>query len=295
MTGLAPNRRETLTKAEVLAWAERHERARLDVRPFDPPSSVHPDMTLADAYRIQQAWIELQVKAGASIVGHKIGLTSRAMQRAMNIETPDSGYLLDYMVHASGVNLNRSSFVDPKIEVELAFVLGQDLYGPDLTIEDVLEATERIVPALELIDARSWRTHPTTGRTRLLVDTVSDNAADAGIILGHDSFGSDDLDLRWVSAICTRNGVVEETGVAGGVLNHPAVGIVWLAKRYAESMDDGLKAGEIILSGSFTRPLSCQPGDKFVVEYRGHGAEARVDLGSVDLGKIRCDFQGGPA
>lgn len=275
----------TLTDEEIAEWARRHEAARRQVSPIDPPTMFHPDMTLADAYRIQQAWVELQVQGGAEILGHKIGLTSRAMQQAMNIETPDSGYLMDYMFSPSGVELSIGSFVDPKIEVELAFVLSKPLKGIDLTIADVLDATEWVVPALELIDARSWRTHPSTGRTRTVVDTISDNAADAGIILSDSRFRPDDLDLRWVSAICSRNGVVEETGVAAGVLNHPATGIIWLAKRYAEEMDAGLCAGQTILAGSFTRPMACRAGDEFVVEYQASGAG-----GTISIDPITCQF-----
>ncbi len=225
-------------------------------------TSVFPDMTMDDAYGVQAAWLQRKLGRGETLVGHKIGLTSRAMQAAMRIETPDSGFLTEDMVFAPNATIEASRWCDLKLELELAFVLATDLAGVDLDIDEVLAATAYVTPAIELIAARSYRTDPETGRTRTVLDTISDNAANAGIVSGETRVAPGDIDLRWVAALGYRNGVIEETGVAAAVLDHPARGIVWLARRYAEQ---GLilEAGQTILSGSFTRPIDVRPGDEF--------------------------------
>ncbi len=248
------------TEAELLDTAER------TATQMRQTTQVHPDLTIGDAYRIQAAWRDLVVARGERIVGHKIGLTSRAMQDAMKIDTPDSGFITESMVFEPDSTLEAARFCDPKLEVELAFTLATDLTGADVTIDDVLDATEHVMPAVELIAARSYRADPETGRRRTVVDTISDNAANAGIISGGQAVGPRDIDLRWVGAIGRRNGIVEETGLAAGVLDHPALGIAWLAKRYAEQ-GLTLEAGQVILAGSFTRPIDVRPGDEFEFDY----------------------------
>jgi 2-oxo-hept-3-ene-1,7-dioate hydratase len=266
---------EELVQAEA-ALLDEADRSATQVR---QTTMIHPAMTLGDAYRVQAAWQDLRVDRGEVLVGHKIGLTSRAMQQAMRIDTPDSGFLTDAMVFAPDTELRTDAFTDPKVEVELAFVLGRDLTaepaGPDLTIDDVLDATEHVTPAVELLAARSHRIDPDTGRTRTVIDTVADNAADAGIICGGEPVGPRDVDLRRVGAVLSRNGIVEETGLAAGVLGHPALGIVWLARRYAEQ-GLSLRAGQTILAGSFTRPVDVRPGDQFAFDY---GPLGRFTLG----------------
>jgi 2-oxo-hept-3-ene-1,7-dioate hydratase len=232
----------------------------------------HPLATLDDAYRIQKAWLDCRLARGERVIGHKIGLTSQAMQAAMLIDTPDSGFLTDAMVFDAGSVLDAARFCDPKLEIELAFKLRDDLAGPALTIDDVLDASECVMPAVELIAARTHRRDPATGRARTVVDTVADNAADAGIICGPASMAPRDCDLRWVGAIGYRNGIVEETGLAAGVLDHPAAGICWLAKRYAEFGDLSLRAGDVVLAGSFTRPIDVRPGDSFSFDFGPLGA-----------------------
>ena len=189
----------------------------------------------------------------------------------MNITTPDSGFLTRDMVFDPNTEIAASRFTDLKIEMELAFVLKHDLHGADLAIDDVLDATDHIIPAIEMIAARSFRTYPVTGRTRTVIDTIADNAADAGIITGGRAVGPREIDLRWAGAMLVKNGVVEETGLAGGVLGHPANGIVWLARRYFEH-DMVLEAGQTILAGSFTRPLVVGPGDHFLADYGNLGS-----------------------
>lgn len=263
----------TMTDAEVAAEAARHEQARATATQIDPVTVEFPDMTLADAYAVQQAWLELELAAGGQLRGHKIGLTSRAMQVSMNIDEPDFGYLLDYMFFDDGCEIEVGRYCDPKVEVELAFVMGSALSGENVSMFDVLAATDYVVPAIELIDARSYRRHPETGATRTVFDTISDNAADAGIILGGRPVRPDDLDLRWVGALCYRNGVIEESGVAAAVLNHPANGVAWLARRYAQ-MGRVLEPGDVVLGGSFTRPVDCRAGDTFHVDYGDLGGVA---------------------
>lgn len=260
-----------LTPAQISAEAALLDEAERTGMQARQSTSVHPDMTMADAYAVQNAWLNLKIGRGEAVVGHKIGLTSRAMQAAMKIDTPDSGFLTADMVFEPNSTLDAARFSDPKLEIELAFVLATDLTGTDLTIDDVLDATEYVTPSVELIAARTFRVDPETGRTRTVIDTISDNAADAGIVCGGHQVGPRDVDLRWIGALGARNGVIEETGLAAGVLGHPARGIVWLARRYAEQ-GLTLEAGQTILAGSFTRPIDIRAGDEFHFDFGPLGA-----------------------
>ncbi len=249
------------------------ERSRTQIRQF---SLRHPAMTVADAYAVQAAWVAAKLAEGRRVVGHKIGLTSRAMQMAVGIDQPDSGALLDDMVFAEGAAIPHERFIVPRVEVELAFILGRRLQGPGVTIFDVLAATDWVVPALEIIDARIHQVDPQTKATRRVVDTISDNAANAGIVMGGRPGRPDAVDLRWVAALLTQNGAIEETGVAAGVLNHPANGIAWLANRLGP-LGTALEPGQTVLAGSFTRPVYVKAHDVLHVDY---GA----------LGTISCRF-----
>ncbi len=256
----------TLTDEQVAAEAatlDKAERTRTQAR---QTTSVYPDMSMADAYRVQAAWLAIKTARGEAVVGHKIGLTSRAMQAAMKIDTPDSGFLTADMVFEADSTIEAAQFTDVKLEIELAFILATDLAGTNLTIDDVLDATAYVTPSIELIAARTFRIDPDTGRTRTVIDTIADNAADAGIVCGGRQVAPREVDLQWVGAMGSRNGVVEETGLAGGVLGHPANGIVWLARRYAEQ-GLTLEAGQTILAGSFTRPIEIAAGDEFHFDY----------------------------
>jgi len=247
------------------------DQAELFATQMRQTTQVYPDLTIDDAYLIQAAWQKIKLDRGEQLVGHKIGLTSRAMQAAMNITTPDSGFLTNRMVFEPNSELAAADFCDPKLEIELAFVLGTELAGSDLSIDDVLDATDHVAPAVELIAARSFRRDPDSARTRTVVDTIADNAANAGIIMGETKVGPREIDLRWVGALGSRNGVIEETGVAAGVLGHPAEGIVWLARRYHEQ-GLRLEASQVILAGSFTRPIDIRSGDDFHFDYGPLGA-----------------------
>jgi len=258
------------TIEQAAASLELAERTGQQIRQF---SLQYPDMTIADAYAIQRAWVNQKIDGGRRMVGHKIGLTSRAMQVSSNINEPDFGTLLTDMVFAEGGDVPISRFIVPRVEVELAFILNKPLRGPNCTVFDVLNATDYVIPALEIIDARIQQIDPETGATRKVFDTIADNAANAGIVLGGRAVRPDAIDLRRVAAVMTRNGVIEETGVSAAVMNHPAKGVAWLANKLA-GYNVVLQAGEIILSGSFTRPVSGQAGDAFHVDYDALGAIA---------------------
>ncbi len=246
--------------ARSLGEAERSHR---QVRQF---SLEYPDITIEDAYAIQRAWMRLKLAGGRTLKGHKIGLTSRAMQRSSNITEPDYGALLDDMFFANGGDVPIDRFILPRVEVELAFILKERLSGPECTIFDVLNATDYVVPAIEIIDARIQQIDPETKVTRKVFDTISDNAADAGLVLGGRPVKPDAVDLRWVAAALYRNGVIEESGVAAAVLNHPANGVAWLANKL-HPHGVTLEPGQVILGGSFTAPVPAKAGDTFHVDY----------------------------
>ena len=239
------------------------EVTRVQVEQF---SKRHPEMTLDDSYAIQREWIRLQTDAGRKPVGRKIGLTSRAMQIAAQIAEPDHGVLLDSMVLRDGSEVEASRFIVPRFEVEFAFILGKRLEGPGATIFDVLRATDYVVPALELIDARIEQFDRHTRTPRTVCDTIADNAANAGIVLGGRPVKPEDVDWRWAGALLFKNGVIEESGLGAAVLNHPANGVAWLANKIAP-YGEALQPGEIVLGGSFTRPVACAAGDTFHADY----------------------------
>ena len=222
----------SLTGAQVHEAAMRlheAERARTQVK---STSLVYPDMDIDDAYAVQHAWVEHKISLGRHVRGRKIGLTSRAMQAAMQIDEPDFGTLLDDMFFDDGSEIEAAQFCDPRIEMELAFVN--------------------------------------------VLDTISDNAANAGIVMGGRPVRPMDVDLRWVGGLLYRNGVLEETGVAAGVLNHPANGVAWLARRFGP-LGVNIERGHVVLAGSFTRPVPIRAGDTF-----------HADFGT--LGSLSCRF-----
>jgi len=229
-------------------------------------SLKHPEMTMDDAYAVQKAWVSCKFSAGRRQIGWKIGLTSKAMQSALNIDIPDSGVLLDDMVFEDGAIVPNGRFIQPRIEAEIAFVMRHGLAGPNISIEAVLAATDYVTPALEILDTRILRVDPETKKARTVVDTIADNAANAGIVLGTQRLDPHDVDLRWMGAIVSRNSEVEETGLGAGVLGHPARGIAWLASRLAQ-YGGALNSGEIVLAGSFVRPVEARAGDAVVADF----------------------------
>ncbi|MDQ8919785.1 2-oxo-hepta-3-ene-1,7-dioic acid hydratase [Acinetobacter baumannii] len=262
-----------LDKAKIQELAiqlDEAEKTGQQIRQF---SLQYPEITIDDAYAIQKAWVEHKIAEGRKLVGHKIGLTSRAMQVSSNITEPDYGALLDDMVFEEGSDIPMSRFIVPRVEVELAFILDKPLSGPNCTIFDVLDATRYVIPTIEIIDARLHNVDPETQITRKVFDTISDNAANAGIVMGGRPIKPDDLDLRRVSAVLYRNGVIEESGVAAAVLNHPAKGVAWLANKL-HPHGVTLQPGQIILGGSFTRPVAARAGDTFHIDYDQLGSIA---------------------
>ena len=248
---------------QLAAELDQAEKTRIQVEHF---SKRHPGMTIEDGYAISRAWVRQKISGGRTVRGHKIGLTSRAMQQASQITEPDYGTLLDDMFFPESSDVPFLRFIAPRVEVELAFVLGRRLQGPNVTIFDVLAATDYVTPAVEIIDARIEQFDRHTKAPRKVFDTIADNAANAGIIAGGRPVRPDAVDLRWVGALLYKNGVIEESGLAAAVLNHPAAGVAWLANKLAP-WNESLEAGEIILCGSFTRPAAAKQGDVFDADY----------------------------
>lgn len=233
------------------------------------PSSIYENIEIEDSYAISSSVAEKMAENGAKLIGHKIGLTSLAMQRSSKIDEPDYGYLFDTMLIEDGSKIPHSSFCVPRVELELTFVLGERLKGPGVGLIDVLRATEYVVPSIEIIDAR-------VDEPRKIYDTVADNGAAAGLVLGGTPVRPGDVDLRMVPGILYRNSDIEETGLACGVLGHPAMGIAWLANKLAP-FGTALEPGHMMLSGSFVRPVWANAGDTI-----------RADFGS--LGSLSVQF-----
>ncbi|MBI3436497.1 MAG: 2-oxo-hepta-3-ene-1,7-dioic acid hydratase [Proteobacteria bacterium] len=222
-------------------------------------STTWPHIEIADSYAISTLVMQRRVAAGSRLIGHKVGLTSKAMQRSSQIDEPDFGFLLDGMLIADGADVAHADYCLPRVEIELAFVLGKRLIGPGIGLTDVLRATEYVVPAIEIVDARIQD-------PRRIVDTVADNGAAAGIVTGGRPIGPMDVDLRWVGGIMYRNAQIEETGVAAGVLGHPALGVAWLANKLG-AYGTALEPGHLVLAGSFTRVVMARKGDTLHADF----------------------------
>src|SRR4029077_18866903 len=238
---------------QLLLTAER------DRKPITQLSSVWPAITFEDAYAIQNEVQSQKMAEGRKLIGHKVGLTSKAMQRSSEINEPDYGHLLDDMMIADGARVPHENYCRPRVEIELAFVLGKQLKGPGIGLTDVLRATEYVVPAIELVDAGLQD-------PRKIFDTVSDNGAGAGIVIGGRPVGPMDVDLRFVGGIMYRNAEIEETGVAAGVLGHPALGVAWLANKLGQH-GVALEPGHLVLAGSFTRVVHARKGDTLHADF----------------------------
>nr|WP_321980888.1 2-oxo-hepta-3-ene-1,7-dioic acid hydratase [uncultured Cohaesibacter sp.] len=232
-------------------------------------SVQYPDITLDDAYAIQAAQMPHKKAQGRSIIGWKIGLTSKVMQDALGISTPDSGVLYDDMDFKNGSSIPATRFIQPRIEAEIAFIMKAPLEGK-VSREDVLAATDYVAPALEILDTRIARQDATTGQTRKIFDTVSDNAANGGIVLGEQRHAPEAFDLRWVGAILTKNDEVTATGLGAAVLNDPVMGIVWLSERMGH-YGQRIEAGQVVLAGSFIAPIECPSGTRIAADYGDFG------------------------
>jgi 2-oxo-hept-3-ene-1,7-dioate hydratase len=234
--------------ADILINAEKERKQAVQL------TKTWPDITMDDAYAISTEVANRKIAGGAKLIGHKVGLTSKAMQRSSQIDEPDYGHLLDNMMIADGAKVPHENYCLPRVEVELAFIMGKPLKGPGVGLTDVLRATEYVVPALEIVDARLQD-------PRRIFDTVSDNGAAAGIVVGGRPVGPMDVDLRWVGGIMYRNSEIEETGVAAGVL-----GLAWLANKLGQH-GVALEPGHLVLAGSFTRVVHARKGDTLHADF----------------------------
>ncbi len=245
--------------AQALAGAER---ARA---PIPPLVQSYPGTDVVDAYEIQLVNIRARVAAGADIVGHKVGLSSAAMQQMMGVDEPDYGHLLADMQRFEGAVSDAQQYCAPRFEPEVGFILGADLPGEGCTEEDVLAATEAVTPALELIDSRiaNWQIG--------LVDTIADNASSAGFVLGAARVKPADIDLRNIPVTLWRNGENMAEGNSAAVLGNPVTAVAWLARKVA-GFGVRLRAGHVILPGSCTRAIDIRPGDEFVAAFGGLGS-----------------------
>lgn len=251
---------ETQRRQVSVALADAERRSA----PVSPLSETFPAIDVDDAYAIQRMGIEQRMASGARLVGHKIGLTSRAMQEQFSVDEPDYGHLLSDMFVLEGMTIAASELCSPRVEPEIAFVLKYGLTGPGLTVADVLRATDFILPAIEVIDSRisDWRI--------TLPDTVADNASSARVVLGANPVLASRFDLRLIGAVLWKKGEVEETGVSAAVLGNPVSAVCWLANKLA-SFGVGLEAGQVVMPGSCTRAIAVGPGDHVRAEFDGLG------------------------
>lgn len=254
----------TLSEAmrdEVSRVLQVAERDRVAVPPL---VETYPAMDVVDSYEVQLRTIRARLAAGATVVGHKVGLSSLAMQQMMGVDEPDYGHLLSDMVLAEDVPVRADRYLLPRVEVEVGFILGDDLPGEGCTVQDVLRCTEFVAPAIELIDSRiaDWRIG--------IVDTIADNASSAGLLLGQARVRPADLDLQAVDAVLTINGEKVAEGRSDAVLGDPAIAVAWLARTVAR-FGVRLEAGHVVLPGSCTRAYDVRAGDSVSASFTGLG------------------------
>jgi 2-keto-4-pentenoate hydratase len=247
---------------ELAADLAQAERSR---EPVAPLTAAQPDIDVVDAYEIQLINIRQRVAEGARIVGHKVGLSSKAMQQMMGVDEPDYGHLLDEMEVFEDSPVKASRYLYPRVEVEVGFILGADLPGAGCTEDDVLAATEALAPSIELIDTRitDWKI--------ALCDTIADNASSAGFVLGKARVAPRDIDIKTIDAVLTRNGEVVAEGRSDAVLGNPVTAVAWLARK-VESFGVRLRKGDVVLPGSCTRAIDARAGDEFVADFSGLGS-----------------------
>lgn len=259
-----PKTGRVLTDEQAVQVADELAAATASRSTIPLVSPRFPGMTVEDSYAVQEIWRQRREEAGGEVIGYKIGLTSHAMQEATGIDEPDYGVIFADQVVRSGETVQHDRWSNVRVEVELAFVLGRRLEGTELTGEDVLAATDYVVPALEVLDSHIEM----AGRT--IVDTIADNAALGAVVIGERRAAPGDHDLTWIGATCAVNDAIIETGVSAGVLGHPAESAAWLANRFGQH-GRAIEAGSLLLSGSFTRPVWVSPGDTVRAEYQHFG------------------------
>ncbi|MDP4961854.1 MAG: 2-keto-4-pentenoate hydratase [Mycobacterium sp.] len=252
----------TAARAELAADLAEAERTRV---PMSPLIVAYPDIDVVDAYEIQLINIRQRIAEGAVVVGHKVGLSSEAMQKMMGVDEPDYGHLLADMEVFEDVPVVAAKYLFPRVEVEVGFLLAEDLPGAGCTEDDVLAATAAFAPSIELIDTRirDWKI--------ALCDTIADNASSAGYVLGPARVSPKDVDITAIDAVLTRNGDVVAEGRSDAVLGNPVTAVAWLARK-VDSFGVRLRAGDIVLPGSCTRAIDARPGDEFVADFAGLGS-----------------------
>ncbi|RSM72845.1 2-keto-4-pentenoate hydratase [Kibdelosporangium aridum] len=250
-----------LTADQRIDAADRLYAAERDRSPIAPLIQDYPGIDAVDSYEIQLHNIRRRARP---VLGHKVGLSSEAMQQMMGVNEPDYGHLLDDMALAENVPVDAGKYCYPRVEVEVGFILGADLPGEGCTEEDVLAATSFLAPAIELIDSRivDWNIK--------LPDTIADNASSAGFVLGAARVRPSDVDVRDIDAVLWRNGSEVAKGRSDAVLGNPATAVAWLAGKVA-CFGVRLQAGHIVLPGSCTRAIDARPGDTFRAEFSGLG------------------------
>ncbi|MFP5110392.1 2-keto-4-pentenoate hydratase [Neobacillus sp. C211] len=241
----------------VYELLQQAEAAKQSITPL---TDLYQELSIDEAYQVQLLAINEKVGDGQRIVGKKIGLTSVAMQQLLGVEQPDYGHLLDSMEISNNGIISLDAMFQPKVEGEIAFVLSKDLKGPSVTIEDVLDATEYIAPALEIVDSRitDWKI--------TLADTIADNASSGLFVIGDERFSLTDIDLPSIEMKLFKNGVLINTGYGSDVLGHPAKCVAWLANKLSE-YNVVLKAGEVILSGALSAAEVAEKGDRFTAGF----------------------------
>lgn len=253
---------DQLTRSEV---ARRLLDAYTSREPIDPLTSTYEDFTLEDAYAVQLLQIEAFLERGRTVKGHKVGLTSAAMQRLLGVNEPDYGHLLDDFFFLEHMPIPTSRFLQPRIEPEVAFVLKAPLKGPGVTVHEAIAAVDFVLPALEIVDSRirDWKIG--------LLDTISDNASSGAVVLGSTPTDLGSVDLRLAGAVLTRNGAVVGTGAGGAVLGSPITSLVWLANTVG-ARGVTLEAGHVVLPGAVCAMAPIAPGDTFTATFAGLGS-----------------------
>lgn len=253
-----------LTESQIQQWATSLWQAEKNRSAIPPITEKVPEITVADAYRIQLAGIERKKAEGAKVAGKKIGLTSQAMQKMLNVDQPDYGHTLDTMLVEDGGSFGVKELIQPRIEPEIAFILERDLSGPGVTAMQVLAAARFVVPALEIIDSRieGWKIK--------LCDTIADNASSARVVLGSSPRRVDQFDLRLIGMAMEKNGEMVQSGIGAAVLGHPANAVAWLANAVGE-FGVALKAGEIVMPGAISAAVTVAAGDIIRASFDGLG------------------------
>ncbi|OBJ07690.1 2-keto-4-pentenoate hydratase [Mycobacterium sp. 1465703.0] len=250
------------TRDELAADLAQAERSG---EPIAPLTTAYPDIDVVDAYEIQLINIRQRVAEGARVLGHKVGLSSLAIQQMMGVDEPDYGHLLDEMQLFEDTPVKANRYLYPRVEVEVGFILNADLPGAGCTEDDVLAATEALVPSIELIDTRitDWKIE--------LCDTIADNASSAGFVIGEARVSPRDIDIKGIDATLRCNGEVVAEGRTDAVLGNPVTAVAWLARK-VDGFGVRLRKGDLVLPGSCTKAIDAHPGDDFVADFAGLGS-----------------------